>query len=299
MKKPEGILNGSKAWHLWNIVSFIRQELPQTEMIILYGSYARGDYVHLDFREEFGIPTFFRSDFDILVVTHGISKDNIYRKMHSIRKLYIESAKFKPPLQIIHEDIHNLNECLSDGRYFYDQLKREGIMLYDSGRFKLARKRTLTYEEIKQQAEEYFEKHYQWGCNILKMVEHFHDDKDSILTPYHLHQACESFYYAIRLVHTLKNSKQHDLSYLAASVRKYSPDFQKVFPRDTKEEKRLFKLLRAGYVEARYNPRFKVNREDINALLIKVKMLKEVTEKVCLERIKEYDNKICNISIRA
>lgn len=45
---------------------------------------------------------------------------------------------------------------------------------------------------------------------------------------------------AIRLVFTLENPKQHNLSKLLNSVKKYSHEFIKVFLQDTPEEKRLF-----------------------------------------------------------
>ena len=152
-------------------------------------------------------------------------------------------------------------------------------------------------EEIKKQAEAYFKHHYQWGCDIIYLIQHRRDEMDLSLMVYHLHQACESFYYAIRLTYTLKNSKQHDLSYLAASVKKYSEELPKVFPRDTDEEIRLFKLLRAGYVEARYNFRFKVTKKDIDALIPKVKLLKKVTKDVCMERIKFYKKEISKAQV--
>lgn len=66
----------------------------------------------------------------------------------------------------------------------------------------------------------------------------------------------------------------------------------KVFPRDTPEEKRLFELLRSAYVEARYNDDFIVTKEDIDALIPKVELLREIVEKVCRERFDYYNQKI-------
>lgn len=54
---------------LEQIVGLILENVPRCEMIILYGSYARGTQVEFDERIEFGIPTSFMSDYDILVVT--------------------------------------------------------------------------------------------------------------------------------------------------------------------------------------------------------------------------------------
>lgn len=63
---------------------------------------------------------------------------------------------------------------------------------------------------------------------------------------------------------------------------------KKIFPRNTKEEKRLFELLRLAYVEARYNNDFIVTKEDIEALVPKVERLRDVTEQVCKAQIEAY-----------
>ena len=99
------------------------------------------------------------------------------------------------------------------------------------------------------------------------------------------------YLYAIRLVFDLHNPKQHNLGKLLSSVRRYSPDIPKVFPRDTEEEKRLFKLVKAAYVEARYNPGFIVTKEDIDALILKAEALQKVTQQICEQKIKEYGEK--------
>ena len=56
-------------------------------------------------------------------------------------------------------------------------------------------------------------------------------------------------------------------------------ELAKVFLRDTPEEKRLFELLRSAYVEARYTDDFVVTKEDIDALMPKVELLRDVVIK--------------------
>ena len=90
---------------------------------------------------------------------------------------------------------------------------------------------------------------------------------------------------------TLRNNKQHNLSKLSSSVRRYADDLGTVFPQNTPEEKRLFVLLKAAYVEARYNPYFVVTKEDIDALIPKVELLRDITKRICEAKIKEYGEK--------
>ena len=108
------------------------------------------------------------------------------------------------------------------------------------------------------------------------------------MSSFYLHQACENYIYAIRLVFTLENPKQHNLSKLLNSVKKYSNEFIKVFPQDTPEEKRLFELIKAAYVNGRYDPDFVVTKEDIDALIPKVELLRDITKRICEEKIGEY-----------
>lgn len=270
MKKSISYLPKSKQEDLNLLVKAVLEKIPETQMIILYGSYARNEYVDYDERVEFGITTTYMSDYDILVVTSGISDKLVGSKLDNIDDKYYRNPDKQTPVQFINDDIKKLNTDLEEGRYFYSQIKQEGVILYDSGKFKLARRRKLNFDEIRKQAEEYFNEKLEnaerkLGMSQLALEKDWY--KDSI---FNLHQACENLYYAIRLVYTLKNSKQHNLTKLSSSVKSYSADLAKVFPNNTSEEKRLFNLIKAAYVEARYNPDFLVTKEDIDALIPKV-----------------------------
>ncbi|WP_128330764.1 HEPN domain-containing protein [Apibacter sp. HY039] len=288
MKKSIAYLPKRKQEDINNLVTEIRKRLPQAEMIILYGSYARNEYVDYDERIEFGIPTSYMSDYDILVATHHISDKDAGRILDQVDDKYYRNPEKQTPVQFINDDIKKLNKDLEEGRYFYTQIKQEGVVLYDSGNFKLARRRKLRYDEIQKQAQEYFEEKFESAGRKLGMAQLALGKewyKDSI---FNLHQACENCYYAIRLVFTLRNNKQHNLAKLSSSVKKYSEELAKVFPLHTAEEKRLFHLVKAAYVEARYNPDFVVTKEDIDALIPKVKLLMDITKQICEKKIKEY-----------
>lgn len=273
---------------LQQIVSLVVENLPRCEMIILYGSYARGTYVEYDERDEFGILTSFMSDYDLLVVTSETDVTEAGRILDAVDMKYYRRPDQQVPIQFINDDIEKLNSDLSEGRYFYTDIKKMGIMLYDSGNYKLERARKLNYEEISQQAQEYFDDKFERANDFLFTANACYESGRYKMMSFHLHQVCENLFYSLRLVHTLKNSKQHNLSKLLGSTHKYSQELRKTFPRNTKEEKRLFELLRLAYVEARYNARFVVTKEDIDALYPKVEQLKNVVEKVCKAQIESY-----------
>ena len=110
-----------------------------------------------------------------------------------------------------------------------------------------------------------------------------------VIASFQLHQATENFIKTITLVYILYGHKEHDLELLIEKCKPYTLELSKVFPRDTPEEERLFRLLQRAYVEARYNDDFVVTKEDIDALMPKVERLRDITEKICCDRIAEYN----------
>lgn len=273
---------------LKQIVTLIQENVPHCEMIILYGSYAKGTFVEYDERNEFGILTSFMSDYDLLVVTSNTDVREVGHLLDIVDDKYYKRPDNQVPIQFINDDIEKLNSDLSEGRYFYTGIQKQGIMLYDSGNCELEPARKLDFEEIRQQAQEYFEEKFKKSVLFMDGACHFINCEEFVMTSFMLHQACENFFYALRLVHTLKNSKQHNLSKLLGATHKYSPELQKIFPRHTKEEKRLFELLRLAYVEARYNSKFVVTKEDIETLFPKVERLRDITEQICKSQIEVY-----------
>jgi len=291
MKKSLAHLPEDKRYQLKAIVNRILEDLPQTQMIILYGSYARGNYVEYDQRVEFGVRTYYVSDFDLLVATQGIKCSKATDILGRITNWHHKNHPAGAPLQILQEDIVPLNKYISDRRYFYTDIKKEGIMLYDSGRFKLARRRKLNFEEIKQQAQAYYDEKYENAIEFVNLSKDSYDRDNYKMSSFNLHQAAENSFQAVELTYTLYSGKVHNLERLLDGVKEYSLEgYSNVFPRRTEEDKRLFKLLQAAYIEARYNPKFVVTKEDIDSLIPIVEKLLELTRRLCEERIKEYDN---------
>lgn len=68
----------------------------------------------------------------------------------------------------------------------------------------------------------------------------------------------------------------------------YTLELAKVFPLDTEEEKHLFELLERSYIEARYNDKFVVPKEVVDALVPKVDLLFNIVEDVCRKQFDYY-----------
>ena len=291
MRKSLNFLPAEKRRDLRQLVSIIREEVSDVVMVILYGSYARGTYVDYDQRIEYGVKTYFMSDYDLLIVTQkrmGINEHAVYAKI--LRRFFENKAwEIHTHPQFINESISELNKALDKSRYFYTDIKKEGVMLYDSGKYKLARRRKLDYTEIAEMAQEYFEDKFPFATRFFANAQRDAQDGELRMSAFNLHQATENFLRTIPMVFILYGYKEHDLAFLMNECKKHTLEIYRAFPQDTDEERRLFKLLQDAYVQARYNKNFVVTRADIDALIPRIELLRDLTETVCTERIEFYN----------
>ena len=291
MKNSIDFLPERKQRDLHELAALIRDEVKDVVMIILYGSYAANTYVERDERRDYGVRTIYMSDYDLLVVTKRRLGERESTVEARIRERFAAGKNDEnlPRPQIINESISKLNDALTMGRYFYVEIVAKGIMLYDSGECQLATPGELDYAEIKKMAEEYYDDKFSDGLDFFKGANFYYQEENYHMTAFMLHQATESFLKTIPLVYILYGYKEHDLQFLIEKCKPYTLELAKVFPCDTDEEKRLFDLLRRAYLEARYNKKnFIVTKADIDVLVPKIELLRDIVEKVCKERIAEY-----------
>lgn len=280
------------------LLSLIRKHIPASNMVILYGSYARGDYVTWDEKVEYGIHTSYQSDFDILLV---VSISN-YKVTENILRFKVTDEYYAAlsgiyehvtPPQFIVENIKYLNDCLEHSRYFFTDLVKDGIMLFDDGQFELSKPRKLNFQEIKQIAEVEFGNYYPSAISLMGALDsYFIPRKDYMNASFLLHQISEKFYYAILLVCTNYKPKNHKLTEMAAMVKSFSRRLTTVFPQTTPFKKECFELLCQAYIEGRYNSSFKMTLEQLEYLMERVAILKDITRQICEEKIAWYDQQI-------
>ena len=291
MKNSIDFLPERKQRDLHELVRLIRDEVKDVVMVILYGSYAKNTYVECDERRDFGVKTFYISDYDLLVVTKrrlGERESTINTRIKD-RFLYGKDAEFHTRPQIINESISKLNNAISECWYFYVDILEQGVMLYDSGEYELVTPRDLNYAEIKEMAQKYFDNKFIIASDFLDGALYYYDKRKYKMASFNLHQAAENYLKTVRLVYSLYGHKEHDLEFLLGKCKLHTLELAKVFPRDTEEEERLFELLKRAYVEARYNDDFIVTKSDIDALTPKVEQLRDITDRICKEQIARYE----------
>ena len=245
MKRSIGFLPENKRQDLQQLVDLIRTHIKDVGMVILFGSYAKNKYVDYDQRIEFGTPTYYMSDYDLLVLTRkeiGAIQYSLYAKIKD-RFFENKNRPFHTHPQFINYGINEFNHALTKAHYFETESKRDGILLYDSGLYKLARRRKLDFAEIRERAQKYFDDKFGRALSFLIDVGHAANRGDYKQASFYLHQSAENLLRTVSLVHILYSPKNHDLDELLRSCKAYTIELCRAFPRNTPEEERLFDLL--------------------------------------------------------
>ncbi|OFW81287.1 MAG: hypothetical protein A3D15_01135 [Alphaproteobacteria bacterium RIFCSPHIGHO2_02_FULL_40_34] len=289
MKSGLSHLPQEKYHELQKHISTIRANCDDVEMVILYGSYARGDYVEVDQIDE-NKPGFRQiSDYDILVVTAAKKTVEDALLWSKISRLCHDFGYASDPRITVY-DIEFLNIKLSEGQYFFSDIKDEGIMLYDSGKFQLAEKKRLTLQEQKRIAQDYFD---EWFVNG---AEEFFVDYQNCFNrsnykkaAFELHQAAEHAYKSVLLVLSNKCPQGHFLKHLGNDVRQICSLMDNVFFITNRREENRFNLLEYAYIGGRYDPHFRIFLDDLDILATEVRKLLDLARKVCEEKIRSFD----------
>ncbi|MDR0329229.1 MAG: HEPN domain-containing protein [Rickettsia sp.] len=240
-------------------------------MIILFGSYARGDWVQDEYKK--GHITYsYQSDLDIMLVMKkgkhaGLAGLSIEDKIEKRLEKKSLRSPFELWVTLVLESINTVNTQLEKGHYFFSDIKKEGILLYDSGEFQLAEAKNLPWTERRQIAEKDYEYWFTKGAEFFLECGYPLERGNYPFSAFLLHQATESFYNAILLVFSGYKPKLHDIRKLGSIAGNYNEELWQIFPHSSVEQRQCFRLLEQAYIEARYNKDYKITKEQLLYLI--------------------------------
>lgn len=268
-------------------MSFVTDN-TSVHMIILFGSYARGDWVEDKYVEN-GTTYEYMSDYDLLFVVEDEEKAHRTKFGRRLKRKISKNVEIDTAINVIFHGIGYLNHEIEDGNYFFTDILKEGIRLYHSKKYVLSKPRQLSAKDRVRKAQMYYDKWFDSANSFLIDYQNGFDRADYIQAAFQLHQATERFYMSALLVFTDYKPKIHDLEELDNKTRRLDARFKTVFPRDTEEEERLFTLLKKAYIDSRYKMGYEIGKEDLKYWSGRVKQLKMLTETICKEKIEQLD----------
>jgi uncharacterized protein len=282
-------------------LEFITDKIIETglaEMIVLYGSYARGDYKDGKIKEVGGIPTLFRSDYDILVIVDKPGeKEQPDGRLSHFYPVFVGETSIKikdvikpylgeMPVQVIVEQISRVNQLIADRQFFFLDIQREGIELYNSGKCSFVEPPEKVSANVRRQyAEDYFEMWFKRSTGFLRSANHDINDGELLISAFHLEQVFEFCYKCIGYVFTHYAPDEHDLFRLREIAEKYEPLLINIFPIEKPQEKDDFEKLSRAYIGARYIKDYEVNKLEIEQWKTEAEKLLAATEQSCKTKI--------------
>jgi predicted nucleotidyltransferase/HEPN domain-containing protein len=250
--------------------------------IVLFGSYARGDWV------EDPVGRYF-SDYDLLVVvSHEDLADAGEFWAETDKRLLAELAsgqRLRTPVSLIIHSLDDVNEKLALGRYFFMDILREGILLFEEQDHPFVDPQPLSPAEALKEAREYFEEWFESAVSIADTARYSRDKGRLKESAFLLHQATERLYHCYFLVISLYSPKTHNLNRLRSMAEKLDERLRAVWPSATKSERRCYELIRAAYVKARYSRHYKISAEELGWLGERVGVLQDLVESLCIARL--------------
>jgi predicted nucleotidyltransferase len=248
--------------------------------VILFGSYARSDWVD---EPENG----YQSDFDLLIVVSHDDLTDIADYWYVAEDRIARDPAIGRPVNIIVHSLDEVNRALSRGEYFWVDIARDGIALYELPCHSLATPKPLTPADAYRMAQEYFDGWFA-GTDDLIAGAQFYRERDNLnLSAFTLHQAAERAYATFLLVWTLYFPRSHNIKFLRSLAEDKEPRLLEAWRRATKKDRARFEKLKRAYVEARYSATYAITGEDLDALATSIAQLRDIVSELCCERLAE------------
>ena len=252
--------------------------------VILYGSYARGGWV-----DEPHTAKGYQSDFDLLIIVNheklvdrvefwSTAEDRLNRELAITKTL-------RTPVNFIVHTLQEVNDGLAHGRYFFMDVARDGIALYESDPAELHEPRPKTPAQALAMAQEYFDEWFPAATRRHDFVKFGLERGHLKETAFELHQATETLYHCVLLVCTFYTPHVHNLGFLRTQAERIDSRLIDAWPRDGRGDRARFEKLKEAYVKARYSKHYRISEDDLSWLAERVEMLGQAVQVICEEHI--------------
>lgn len=253
--------------------------------IILFGSYARTDWVD---EPENG----YLSDFDLLIVVNNEKLTNIADYWWNSEDQILRDPAIGRTVNLIVHDVHEVNDALRRGEYFWTDIVRDGIALYEIPGHPFATPQPMTAEAAYAAALGHFtEKSADIEVWLAEAAQHFATAPSTRTSRKHaafrLHQAVEAAYACFLLVHTFYFPRSHNIKFLRSLAEDVDTRLVEAWPREQRFDRRRFELLKRAYVEARYSDQYDASPDDLEWLMTRARILRDHVSDLCQTRIAE------------
>jgi predicted nucleotidyltransferase/HEPN domain-containing protein len=250
--------------------------------IILFGSYARGDWV-----DEPHTMKGYRSDYDLLIIVNDRKLTDFASYWYKAADRLLHDRGVTTQVGFIVHSRREVNTALKQGQYFFSDIRREGIVLYELDDEPLAEARPMNAGEEYRVAKRHFDKRFKQATGFLEGVNLYLDRRDLNLASFMLHQAIESSYSTLLLTLTNYSPASHNLNFLRTLAEGRDRRLSEAWPRDQQRYRAWFNTINEAYVKARYSEHYEISEEALLWLGERTAILHGLVETICKEHLEQ------------
>ncbi len=248
--------------------------------IILFGSYARGTWV-----DEPHTSKGYQSDYDLLIMVNRQELTQMADYWYQAEDRLMREEAIKTPVNFIVHSKDEVHQALVSGQYFFTDIGREGIALYDLKGHRLPEPTLPTPQAAYEMAQKHFEEWSDKASSAYRSFELIFNEGLLNDAVFMLHQATERAYCCLLLVLTNYRPNTHNVKFTRSLAEDLDARLIAAWPRESRHDRRCFELLKHAYVEARYSEHYAITEEELTWLGERVETLQSLTEQVCQERL--------------
>ncbi|TBZ97516.1 nucleotidyltransferase and HEPN domain-containing protein [Rhizobium leguminosarum] len=248
--------------------------------IILFGSYAKGGWVDEPFTMKG-----YRSDFDLLIIVNNRKLCEFAEYWHKAADRLIHETSIETPVSFIVHSRREVNTYLKEGQYFFSDIRKEGIVLYELDDEALAEPMPLSPVDELRVAKEHFEERYPTAEGFLDTARYALSQGRSKEAAFQTHQSLEQAYSCVLLTLTNYGPPSHNIKFLRSLAEEQGRRLAEAFPRDQHKERAWFNTLNEAYVKARYSKHYEISEEALGWLHERTTVLLDLVKTVCREHL--------------
>jgi len=248
--------------------------------VILFGSYARGSWV-----DEPHTTKGYRSDFDLLIIVNNKKLAEFEPYWHKASDRFLHDRAIKTPVSFIVHSRREVNEAIRKGQYFFTDIRKEGVVLYELDDEPLAEPQPRSPKEAYETAKDYFEDRYGAAESFLKVTRFLLDEGDQKRAAFQLHQAVENAYTCLLLTLTNYSPPAHNIKFLRSLAEEQDRSLVKAWPREQSTHRAWFNTLIEAYVKARYSKHYHIEQEALLWLGECTERLHKLVEGACQKHL--------------
>ncbi|MDE1917793.1 MAG: HEPN domain-containing protein [Sphingomonadales bacterium] len=261
-----------------------RRKAARILKVILFGSYARGDWVDapLDANQ-------YKSDYDILVIVNqkelADRTDYWEETEQRLVDAYLVEHAIRTPVNFIVHSLQEVNDGLSHGRLIFGEIVKDGALLYQSDDRPLASLKPKTPQQAYKAAKEYFEDHFGGAMRRFRLAQLARGEDFPKEAAFEFHQAAEQLYQGVLLTLTFYTPYDHNIIFLRDLAEQREPRLFDVWPRGKRWERATYQKLKEAYRKARYSKHYQIDEEELEWLSQRIEELGRCVHDICTQRI--------------